>query len=85
MTRAHGLQRGPPPQPLLRLGIQAGEGSHGTAQPNVPEVPLRASDHALDATRYALHTELGRLAEPRGRAEAGLLLWVQPNPRVACI
>jgi hypothetical protein len=27
-----------------------------------------ASDHALDATRYALHTELGRLA----RAEAYL-------------
>ena len=48
------------------------------ARPNVPKLPRKASDHALDATRYALHSELGRLA----RAEAMLaeLRSVGPHP-----
>ena len=29
---------------------------------NVPELPLKAADHALDATRYALHSALPTLA-----------------------
>jgi hypothetical protein len=34
----------------------------GAVAANVPELPLKAADHALDATRYALHSALPALA-----------------------
>ncbi len=40
------------------------------------ELPIKQNDHALDATRYALHTALGR-----GRATGAYLASMQRRPR----
>jgi phage terminase large subunit-like protein len=50
---AHGSDRGPE---------GPAHGAGGAVAANMPELPLKAADHALDATRYALHSALPALA-----------------------
>ncbi len=40
--------------------LLAGEGLGVRSGAEVSELPLKQYDHALDATRYVLHTALGR-------------------------
>ncbi len=44
----------------------------GMAGTDVSELPLKANDHALDATRYALHSALN----PARGADAWMRLWL---------
>jgi hypothetical protein len=53
----------------------------GSARRDPAERPLKRHDHALDATRYALHTELGRSARSEAylaRAQRHAALKLQP-------
>lgn len=54
-----------------------GASSEPPELPELPELPLKQHDHALDATRYALHTALTRSRAREAAMEAWLGLYAR--------
>jgi phage terminase large subunit-like protein len=70
---------GPPgTRPGPGAGAGATFGIFGTEASEAAEVPIKANDHAMDATRYALHTALGTQARA---ADVWMALYLRPPAR----